>query len=203
MNDSYDRIRLRPDIGYSSVILFMLVVGVGLVFTLSYSFTWIIINYELNILILLTFSVFITVMLIICRSTFCILIATSRTLELTNEGVTISFLWIKRSLKWDELPVRQILTNKPGVPSERIYYSYNRCVIFNKEGLDLSKREKWPLLKYLIFKTSGPFSSFFVFFTDPTKPYDFWWQRPPWPKMYLTEEALFLQILKQWGIELR
>ena len=147
---------------------------------------------DMLLVILVIFIMFLTYL-------WCVfgLINIGRKIELTREGGTISFLWIKRRYSWEEYPVKKIERYSdrynPWAPST----PYEEGAVFSKVPVKRSK--KYRPEEPRSYLTRYVFSTVWVCFRNEECKKRKWAYNTG---LFEVDKEEFLQKMEEWGVEL-
>lgn len=128
---------------------------------------------------------------VVCLSILCLRywIVFGRTLKMSAQGCEVSFLFIRRFYKWQDLDIRfeyyshRVSNRQP----------YSEGVLFSPKKIS---KPDW-MLPATYCLLVHPFSFFFVYFY-PRKEYNKWVIR--YPDFYAADKTELLGLLKAWGV---
>lgn len=170
----------------AAVTILVLCMGIGYEIWLLQQIDW---SNPESIILMIILS---AVMIITIWYIFCLVFETSKKLIMDKEGCTVSVLGYKKTYKWEELCVKQIVYNT-SISSRRSYDTqYIEGVIFSPQPVkrknlayitSYERTRYWKTLFYVNFVLEGK-------------------KKQPYMGLYEVEKEEFLSKMQEWGVEL-
>jgi len=118
-------------------------------------------------------------------------ISVGRTLLFEKDGCTITILWYKKRIPWDQLKYIRAESYKGWITYRD---PYEKAILFS-----IKKIRKLHWIKPTVYRLFSPTSFFYVtFLPDPPLKTDAF--HPRYPHMFCYDEKIFVKKMKEWNI---